>query len=186
MGIQFFHPERYKLNKQKERTLIIRNETINDKDAIAKITLEAFKNVAVSQQTEAFIINALRREGALTLSLVADIKGEIVGHIAFSPVIISDQTQNWFGLGPVSVKPELQKKGIGKQLIQKGLALLKEMGAGGCALVGDPNYYQFFGFKNDKKLIHDGIPQEVFLVLPFHEKVPVGSVIFHNAFQATS
>ena len=75
--------------------MILRKETIADIDAITKVTIAAFKNLAVSNQTEQYIINALRDADALTLSLVAEIDGRIVGHIAFSPVIISDGTKDW-------------------------------------------------------------------------------------------
>lgn len=164
----------------------IRNENDTDMKAIIEVTIEAFKNVPVSKQTEHFIIDALRSAGVLTISLVAEIDEKIVGHVAFSPITISDNTADWYGLGPVSVKPDFQKKGIGKALINKGLSLLKERGAKGCALVGDPNYYKHFGFKNYPELIHEGIPQEVFLVLPFSEIIPKGIVVFHEGFFATS
>ena len=84
----------------------------------------------------------------------------------------------------LAVLPEYQKKGIGKSLIKEGLSLLKELGGQGCALVGDPNYYNRFGFKNYPELIHEGVPQEVFLALPFTEKVPQGTVIFDEGFLA--
>ena len=92
----------------------------------------------------------------------------------------------WYGLGPISVLPKYQKQGIGKSLILKGLSLLKDMDGQGCALVGDPNYYKRFGFKNIPELIHEGIPQEVFLVLPFNKKVPQGTVVFNKGFLANS
>ena len=152
--------------------MILRKETIADIDAITKVTIAAFKNLAVSNQTEQYIINALRDADALTLSLVAEIDGRIVGHIAFSPEIISDGTKDWYGLGPISVLPEYQKQGIGKSLVNEGLSLLKELCGKGCALVGDPNYYKQFGFRNYPELVHEGIPQEVFLALPFIEKIP--------------
>ena len=165
--------------------MILRKETIADIDAITKVTIAAFKNLAVSNQTEQYIINALRDADALALSLVAEIDGRIVGHIAFSPVIISDGTKDWYGLGPISVLPEYQKQGIGKSLINKGLSLLKELCGQGCALVGDPNYYKPLGFRNYPDLVHDGIPQEVLLALPFNEKVPQGTIEFHESFLAT-
>ena len=164
--------------------MIIRKETAADVEAITEVTIAAFKNHPISHHTEQFIINALRDANALTISLVAEIDGRVVGHIAFSPVIISDGTEDWYGLGPVSVLPDYQKQGIGKSLINEGLSLLKDMGAKGCALVGDPNYYKRFGFKNYPELIHDGVPQEVFLALPFNEKVPRGTIIFHEGFLA--
>ena len=166
--------------------MIIREEKSTDIESIANVTIEAFKSHPISQQTEHFIINALRQTGVLTISLVAEINGEIVGHIAFSPIEISDETSGWYGLGPVSVLPNYQKQGIGQALINKGLSLLKEIGGRGCALVGDPNYYKKFGFKNNPEMIYEGIPQEVFLVLPFFEKTPKGIVTFHKGFNAKS
>jgi putative acetyltransferase len=165
--------------------MILRQETTADIDAITEVTISAFKNLSVSNQTEQFIIKALRSADALTISLVAEIDERVVGHIAFSPVVISDCTKDWYGLGPISVLPEYQKQGIGKSLINEGLSLLKKMGGQGCALVGDPNYYKRFGFKNFPELVHEGIPQEVFLALPFNEKVPQGTIEFHESFLAT-
>ena len=122
----------------------------------------------------------------MTISLVAEINEKIVGHIAFSPVEISDGTSGWYGLGPVSVLPDYQKQGIGKALINEGLTLLKNIKAQGCALVGPPDYYKKFGFKNYSQMIHEGIPQEVFLILPFNEEIPKGFVNFHEGFKAES
>ena len=164
--------------------MIIRQETVADVEAITEVTIAAFENHPISKHTEQFIIKALRDANALAISLVAEIDGRVVGHIAFSPVIISDGTKEWYGLGPVSVLPTYQKKGIGKSLINEGLSLLKDMGGKGCALVGDPNYYKRFGFKNYPELVHDGVPQEVFLALPFNEKVPQGTIVFHEGFLA--
>jgi putative acetyltransferase len=166
--------------------MVIRKEKNTDFESITKVTIEAFKNHPISRQTEHFIVNALRSAGALTISLVAEIDGQIVGHIAFSPITISDGTKDWYGMGPVSVLPNYQKQGIGKTLVNEGLSLLKNMGAQGCALVGPPDYYKKFGFKNYSEMIHEGIPQEVFLVLPFTEKIPTGIVLFHEGFKAES
>ena len=164
--------------------MIIRKETDADIAAITEVTLAAFKNHPISNQTEHFIINALRDADALTLSLVAEIDGSVVGHIAFSPVIISDGTKDWYGLGPISVLPEYQKQGIGKSLVNEGLSSLKELSGQGCVLVGDPKYYQRFGFKNFPELVHEGVPQEVFLALSFTKRVPQGIVLFHEGFLA--
>lgn len=166
--------------------IIIRNEAISDIEAISQITLAAFQTLAVSNHTEQFIIKALRDAGALTISLVAEADGQVIGHIAFSPIAISDGSLNWYGLGPISVLPEYQKQGIGKALVLKGLSMLKDLSGKGCALVGDPAYYQRFGFKNIPGLIHEGIPQEYFLALPFENKIPQGTVLFHEGFWAES
>lgn len=164
--------------------LLIRKEKKSDIDAITEVTIAAFKDMPVSNQTEHFIIKSLRDAGELSISLVAEMDGKIVGHIAFSRVKISDGTADWYGLGPVSVRLDFQKQGIGKALIKKGLALLQERDAKGCALVGDPNYYKKFGFKNHPAIIHEGVPQEVFLILPFTQKIPAGKVVFHKSFKA--
>lgn len=164
--------------------MIIRKETAADIEAISEVTIAAFKTLAISNNTEQFIINALRAADVLTISLVAEIDGRIVGHIAFSPVTISDGTVGWYGLGPVSVLPECQKQGIGKSLINTGLSMLKDLCGQGCALVGDPNYYKRFGFRNYSELVHEAVPKEVFLALPFTKKVPQGIVMFHEGFLA--
>ena len=128
--------------------MIIRNETPSDIDAISEVIIAAFENLAISNHTEQFIVDALRAAHALTISLVAEIDGRVVGHIAFSPITISDGCPNWYGLGPISVLPEYQRQGIGRSLVLEGLSLLKALGGQGCALVGNPNYYQRFGFRN--------------------------------------
>lgn len=165
--------------------IVIRDETNADYRAISKVTMAAFEKMEISHQTEHFIIEALRSAGALSVSLVAEIDEQLVGHIAFSAVTMSNGTRDWYGLGPVSVLPEYQRKGIGKQLIKEGLSCLKGMGANGCCLVGHPLYYRQFGFENTEGLIHEGVPPEVFFVLSFDGHVPEGQVEFHEGFQAT-
>lgn len=166
--------------------MIIRNEKPSDIDAITEITLAAFRDCPYGNHTEQFIIHALRAAGALTVSLVAEIEGTVVGHIAFSPVTISGRRCDWYGMGPVSVVPQRQKQGIGKALIHEGLRLLKASGAKGCMLVGDPGYYQRFGFRNLPGLILEGVPPQNFLALPFGEDIPQGKVAFHEGFTATA
>lgn len=162
--------------------MIIRNETPTDIDVIRETTAAAFATLAESNGTEPFIIEALREAGSLTLSLVAELDGRVVGHIAFSPITLSDGTEKWYGLGPVSVLPELQRQGIGTALIEAGLARLKAMGAHGVCLVGHPAYYPRFGFRNVEGLGLEGVPPEVFFALSFDGKMPQGSVTFHQAF----
>jgi putative acetyltransferase len=164
--------------------IVIRDETNADVGMIAEVTIAAFKTLEISNHTEQFIIEALRAAKALTVSLVADVDGRVAGHIAFSPVTISDGTRNWYGLGPVSVLPEYQRKGIGKALIQEGLSRLKVLNAQGCCLVGHPGYYRKFGFKNMSGLVHEGVPQEVFLGMSFDGHTPQGTVTFHEGFKA--
>jgi putative acetyltransferase len=164
--------------------VLIRSETSADIGAIAEVTVAAFRTLAISRQTEHFIVAALRAAGALTVSLVAEADGRVVGHSAFSPVTISDGSSRWYGLGPVSVLPEYQRKGIGSALIEEGRARLKDLGARGCCLVGHPEYYKRFGFQNVQGLVHEGVPEEVFFALSFDGHMPQGMVEFHEAFQA--
>jgi putative acetyltransferase len=164
--------------------VLIRSETDADVSAITEVTVAAFKTLAISNHTEQFIIAALRAAKALTVSLVAEVDGRVVGHIAFSPVTISDGSPNWYGLGPVSVLPEYQRQGIGKALIQEGLSRLKDMNAQGCCLVGHPDYYRKFGFKNMPELVLEGVPSEVFFALSLDGHTPHGTVTFHDGFKA--
>ncbi len=164
--------------------IIIRNETHDDVGAITEVTSAAFKTLEISNHTEQFIIEALRAAKALTVSLVAEMDGRVIGHIAFSPVTISDGTPNWYGLGPVSVLPEHQRQGIGNTLIKEGLSRLKDMHAQGCCLVGHPDYYRKFGFKNISELVLEGVPPEVFFSLSFDGHTPQGTVDFHEGFKA--
>jgi putative acetyltransferase len=165
--------------------VVIRDEADADVSAIIEVIVAAFETLAISSQTEQFIVTALRAAKALSVSLVAEVDGRIVGHIAISPVTISDGTRDWFGLGPVSVLPEYQRRGIGKALIRAGLLRLNGIGARGCCLVGHPDYYKKFGFKNVPGLVHEGVPENVFFALSFDGNTPQGVVTFHEGFKAT-
>lgn len=166
--------------------ILIRSETDADVNAITEVTIAAFKDLAVSNHTEQFIVVALRAAKALTISLVAELDGRVIGHIAFSPVTIADGTPNWYGLGPLSVLPAYQRQGIGKALVYEGLARLQARHAQGCCLVGHPDYYPQFGFTHMPNLVLEGVPPEVFFALSFDGRTPQGAVAFHYGFKATS
>ena len=168
----------------KTMTTTIRPETPSDEDAIEQVTRRAFLSHPYSHQTEQFIIRALRTDHALSVSLVAEDAGRVVGHIALSPVTIGDGVAGWYGLGPISVEPDLQRRGIGRALMERGLAELRKIGANGCVLVGDPAFYIRFGFANDPSLVLEGVPQEFFLSLSLGNSSAHGNVQFHPAFQA--
>lgn len=162
--------------------IILRSEIPADAEQISAITVAAFLTMEISDQTEHFVVEALRTAGALAISLVAELDGRVIGHIAFSPVVVSDGTPDWYGLGPVSVLPEYQRQGIGKALILEGLSQLKELHARGCCLVGHPEYYPQFGFINSADLTVEGVPPEAFFALAFDGHYPQGTVTFHPAF----
>ncbi len=165
---------------------ILRDETPADYVAISELTIQAFRPLNFPELTEHFVIEALREAGALTISRVAEIDGRVVGHIAFSPITISDGTPEWYGLGPVSVLPEYQRQGIGKALISDGLARLQASGARGCCLVGHPEYYGKVGFIHPEGLSHEGVPEDCFFAIAFDGVYPQGLISFHEGFNAKS
>jgi putative acetyltransferase len=162
----------------------IRNETAIDVPAIEALTISAFLNAPHTSHTEQFIVNALRKAGKLTISLVAVADGTIVGHVAVSPVSISDGASDWFGLGPISVMPEYQRRGVGSRLMREALRILPEHGAAGCVLLGEPRYYRRFGFQVDPNLILPDVPPEYFQAISFGSSRPHGMVSYDGAFDA--
>lgn len=162
----------------------IRPETPADIASIDAVTVAAFLEAPHTDHTEQFIVAALRRSSQLTVSLVAEQSGAIVGHVAASPVTIAGADIGWYGLGPVSVLPHLQGKGIGTQLIDAALEQLRVLGAGGCVVLGDPGYYERFGFKATDALTLPGVPAEYFQALSFGMRMPQGAVAYHASFSA--
>ena len=164
----------------------IRTETRSDISSIDTLTYNAFENhphhEPGANPTEHQIINRLRDANVLTLSLVAEDETGIVGHVAFSPVTINGHKSNWYGLGPVSVSPERQNEGIGSQLIQTGLSLLKAQGIEGIVLLGEPDYYGRFGFQQHPNLTLPDVPPAFFLKLSLTDTTPTGEVAYHAAF----
>ncbi len=166
--------------------MLIRPECAGDEEAIHRLTIAAFESMEFSNGSEAPIIDGLRRSGDLILSLVAEQNVTIIGHIAFSPVSIEGVADNWFGLGPISVRPECQRQGIGKALILKGMELLKARGAKGCALIGDPAFYGRFGFHSDGLLSYGGLDRRYVQRIVFSGPAPRGTLKFAPAFDIES
>ncbi len=164
----------------------IRPEAPDDAEAIEAVTVAACCEVPHSSHTEQHIVRALREAGALSVSLVAECDGEVVGHVAASKVTLSDGTPDWFGLGPVSVLPAWQGKGIGSALVMECLARLRERGAQGCVVLGEPGYYTRFGFRVVPGLILPGVPPAYFMALDWADDRPQGEVAYHPAFTATA
>ena len=164
----------------------IRHEQQQDIQTIEALTQAAFLNEQHSSHTEQFIVNQLRKDGQLTISLVALEQGAVVGHVAVSPVRISSGETDWYGLGPISVWPEQQGQGIGSQLMNAALEQLKQLGANGCVLLGDPEYYHRFGFKAYPELVLPNVPPKYFQAISFVNTIPKGRVSYHDAFNSTS
>lgn len=160
----------------------IRSERPTDVAAISHIITAAFKAAPHSSGTEARIVEGLRTGQALTVSLVAADQDEIAGHVAFSPVTIVGARGDWYGLGPVSVRPEQQNRGLGQLLIRAGLEQLRSLRAAGCVVLGDPRYYQRFGFESDPALTYGGCPSPHFQRLVLCGPPATGEVAYHSAF----
>jgi len=162
----------------------IRPEEPDDAVAIRAVTAAAFATAPHSGGNEADIVEALRAAGALTLSLVAVHRGQVVGHVAFSPVEIPGADAPWYGLGPVSVIPDFQRMGVGQGLIRDGLGRLKALGARGCVVLGEPDYYARFGFEGDPALRFLDEPSPYFQRIVFAGPPPQGLARYHPAFYA--
>ena len=164
--------------------MVIRAETPTDASFIWSLIDAAFKGIEHTSQTEGAIVEALRQAGALTVSLVAERNNTIIGHVAFSPVRIDGENLNWFGLGPVSVVPGLQRGGVGTALIEEGLRQLRHRGANGCVVLGEPNYYRRFGFTSDHALRYGDVPPRYFQSKVLAGDPATGEVTYHEGFEA--
>ena len=173
-------------------TLQLRHETPDDISAIEAITVAAFADAPHTSHTEQFIVRALRAANELTLSIVAEEHGQISGHVALSPVTITDghghgrKAKDWYGLGPISVLPQRQGHGIGSRLMEQALSELRDMQAAGCVLLGDPAYYARFGFQARAGLQLPGVPPGYFMALAFDGPVPEGIAHYSGAFNAAA
>ncbi len=163
--------------------LDIRSETAADSQTIESLTAAAFLNAPHTSHTEQHIVSALRRAGQLAVSLVAETDRTLIGHVAISPVSISDGSSGWFGLGPISVLPQYQRRGVGSQLMREAVRILRDSGASGCVVLGEPEYYGRFGFRANSDLVLPGVPAEYFQALSFDSSTPRGSVTYHAAFE---
>ena len=171
-------------------TIQLRHETPDDIAAIEAVTIAAFANAPHTSHTEQFIVRALRAANELTLSIVAEEHGQVVGRVALSPVTITDsqgrQAVGWYGLGPISVLPPRQGHGIGSRLLEQALSELRAMRAAGCVLLGEPAYYGRFGFQAHAGLQLPGVPPGYFMALALHGTVPEGIAHYSDAFNATA
>lgn len=165
----------------------LRPEKDGDADGIDRVQIAAFADHPFSQQTEHLMVRALREQGALAASWVVEEDGQILGHVAASPVHIDGESRGWFGLGPVAVMPSHQGRGLGRRLIEAALAQLRTDGAAGCVVLGDPTYYGRFGFRPLPQIVYPGPPPELFmaLVLNAQDPLPRGEVQYHAAFSVS-
>ena len=160
--------------------MLIRDERPGDIPAISRLVTQALRLLPQATGTEAGIVERLRAEGALALSLVAEDDGGVVGYLAASAARIGCQ-DGWGVIGPLVVLPARHRQGIGSALMAHALARLRET-CRGAALVGDPAYYGRFGFRAFPGLQVAGCPPEVVQALPFEGEAPCGELVHHPAF----
>ncbi|MGE0347911.1 GNAT family N-acetyltransferase [Hydrogenophaga sp.] len=161
---------------------MIRFESPADVETIHALTAAAFQRAPHTSHTEHLIVDALRAREQLTISLVDEREGVIVGHVAVSPVSVSGVSNGWFGLGPVSVLPGHQGRGVGSGLVRAALAQLRAQGAAGCVVLGEPAYYARFGFRAEPGLVLQGVPPGYFQALAFDAAMAHGVVAYDAAF----
>ncbi len=135
--------------------IIIRKETPNDFRRVEEVTRQAFayperiERGGIGCPYEHWMVNELRkRDGVTSLSLVATVGGEIVGHVICSNALVKNDEHETavLNLGPISVLPQYQKQGVGKALINELIRSAKEQGFGALLFFGRPEYYPQFGF----------------------------------------
>lgn len=144
--------------------MLIRNEELTDLAAIREVNRLAF-----GREAEGALVDALRTGGAILCSLVAEVEGQVVGHVLFSPAVLDGPRRvEVAGLGPVAVRPEQQRRGIGDALIRAGLDSCRQRGYDLAVVLGHPAYYPRFGFRPAGPLgirwEHDA-PAEAFMVM---------------------
>lgn len=161
--------------------MIVRPETASDAAAIRAVIDQAFEGHPHSDGSESDIVERLRTTGRLSLSLVAEVDDQLVGHVAFSRVTW-DGAGDWYGLGPVAVSPGSQARGVGRALIDAGLGRLRAADTAGCVVFGDPDYYGRFGFGPDERLVYEGAPAGYFMALAFGRVEGCGAVRYDPAF----
>lgn len=127
----------------------IRTEQPKDYKAVEQLVKSAFETVEMSDQTEHLLVQRLRQSNAYVpeLSLVAlSEDGEIIGHVLLSKITIGAHTPS-LALAPLSVDPDHQKQGIGRKLVEAALETAQQCGFQSVVVLGDPAYYQKFGFE---------------------------------------
>jgi putative acetyltransferase len=147
--------------------LVIRPETASDREAVLRVERDAF-----GQDTEPRLVEALHEGGHVTLSLVAELDGRVVGHILFSPMTVEPEdgaSHPAVCLAPVAVAPGHQRTGIGSRLIEAALRELRQQGHGAVFLLGHPSYYPRFGFRPAREFdIHYQDDRDAFMALELY------------------
>jgi len=154
----------------------IRQEKEGDENAIKDVVARAFEGKPYADENDPLIVERLRADASLVLSLVAVAGKQIIGQVALSPAKIGDL--KYLAVGPLAVLPEHQRKGIGSALMGHALGVAQAYGRDGVVLQGDLNYYSRFGFEKMSSVTYDGQGADYIQVLPFTD-APSGPLTFH-------
>ncbi len=163
--------------------MIVRAENPEDREQIRLVNEAAF-----GRRDEADLVDALRNEGAVLVSLVADLENRVVGHILFSRMWIETAGERIpaVALAPVAVSREHQRRGIGGKLIERGLDLLRSEAERIVIVLGEPEYYSRFGFSTEKaRGLASPFPPEAYMAMELHAGAldgVRGKVRYANAF----
>ena len=124
----------------------IQPESWNDAEGIRAVHLAAFPTAS-----EADLVTALHVDLDSEISLVARNEGQIVGHVLLSRMKVEGDGREYraLGLAPVAVLPNFQRKGVGGRLIEEALRRAEEQGEETVFVLGEPEYYQRFGFRQE-------------------------------------
>ncbi len=163
--------------------ITIRPEYSDEAPAIRAMVTRAFEGHPYSDGDEQDVIDRLRADGDLALSLVAVTDaGAIIGQITYSRAILMNGEEGWYVLGPVAVEPRHQGKGIGRALIETGEAAMKARGAKGLTVLGDPKIYSRFGYAQDTAMWLAGELAWAFQVKSFGAPIPACEQRYVRAF----
>ncbi|MBL1378611.1 GNAT family N-acetyltransferase [Zobellella iuensis] len=163
---------------------MFRTERPGDGDDIDEVVYAAF-----DRPDEADLVLALREQGAISVSQVAEYEGAVIGHLAMSPVYINGEDLGWLGLAPVSIWPDCQRQGVGSEMIKEAINAANELDWAGIVVLGDPAFYGRFGFKPARELgLHCPFPDagDAFMALALKQPAPSGLVTYHPAFDGVS
>ena len=155
-----------------EHAISIRPERPDEAAAIHAMVTRAFDGHPFSDGDEQDVIDRLRADGELVLSLVAEADGRVLGQVTYSRALLASGEQGWFVLGPVAVEPEHHGKGIGRALIEAGEAAMRERGAKGLTVLGNPDIYRRFGFLQNTPMWLAGELGWAFQVKSFGGPIP--------------
>lgn len=166
--------------------MLVRPEKESDWDAVQAVNVSAFET-----QSEANLVDALRDQVQLVVSLVAEENGEVIGHIMFSPVsLLGHPELRIMGLAPMAVSPKHQRQGVGAALVLAGIDICKQLGFGAIVVLGYPEYYTRFGFLPSSRFglgCEYQVPEEVFMAMelqPGYLRDAVGTIKYHATFSS--